>query len=88
MPRRDGTGPTGTGPLTGWGAGNCGSGKGSYPSRGRGFRRFVGFCSPWHNWGMVPQANRPEILREQMESLEAQIKMMKDELKLYDESDE
>jgi len=39
MPRRDGTGPTGQGPRTGWGAGNC---VGGDKYIGRGFGRGLG----------------------------------------------
>jgi hypothetical protein len=45
MPRRNGTGPEGAGPLTGRGLGYCRSGSGDYASRGffkRGYRR--GYC--------------------------------------------
>lgn len=41
MPGLDGTGPTGMGPMTGWGRGLCNSY--SYSSAGRRFRGF----SPW-----------------------------------------
>lgn len=36
MPRRDGTGPNGEGPLTGRGFGPCGSGYNQRSGRGRG----------------------------------------------------
>lgn len=47
MPGRDGTGPLGQGPMTGWGAGFCGQQRGISPAfgygrgrgMGRGFRR-------------------------------------------------
>lgn len=45
MPRLDGTGPWGAGPMTGWGRGLCGSGGGAgyaRGGRGLGFRRGPG----------------------------------------------
>jgi len=61
MPRFDGTGPWGAGPMTGGGRGYCnptfggsrpfygrGFGRGGGFGRGRGFRRGFG---PWCGWG-------------------------------------
>lgn len=46
MPRGDGTGPVGLGPMTGWGRGNCVLPAGrAYPRWGRGFAR--GMRSRW-----------------------------------------
>ncbi len=41
MPRLDGTGPWGRGPMTGWGRGFCGMGS------GRGFGRGLGRLFGW-----------------------------------------
>ena len=83
MPRRDGMGPTGMGPMTGWGTGYCGGGYGTgrYPGRGRGFRRSAGFCPPPVGWGMGYQVNREDALQQQKEILEQQIRMIDEELK-------
>lgn len=60
MPRRDGTGPRGEGPLTGWGQGPCYDDGGyAYDRRGRrrafgpgrGFRRGYG---RGYGWGFGP----------------------------------
>lgn len=40
MPKFDGTGPRGEGPMTGRGFGQCGGGFGRGNGRGFGFRRF------------------------------------------------
>jgi hypothetical protein len=83
MPRRDGLGPMGAGPATGWGAGPCGGGygMGRYPGRGRGFRHVAGYCPPMFGWGMAPQVNREDVLRQQKEFMEEQIRLINDELK-------
>lgn len=69
MPRRDGTGPVGNGPMTGWGMGPCedravryGAGFGPGPGRGlacrRGFGRGLGM-------GNAPTGGRrAQVMRE------------------------
>ena len=48
MPNRNGTGPLGAGPGTGWGRGPCGAGfrRGRGTGRGLGFRRMLNFWQP------------------------------------------
>lgn len=41
MPKRDGTGPLGQGPRTGWGMGPCGGGMRRGWGCGYGYRRFI-----------------------------------------------
>ncbi len=76
MPRRNGTGPLGYGPLTGRGMGNCrgGAGVGYGMGRGAGFGRGLG-------WGMyappvapISLAERKRLLEEELKQLDAQMK--------------
>ena len=72
MPNKDGTGPSGEGPLTGRGLGPCGRGLG----RGRGFGR--GFCR-WAGAGFgyaygSPPAQKVQLTREEeMKILQAEL---------------
>lgn len=89
MPRYDGTGPMGMGPMSGWGAGYCGRGvrgnygrgMGGYYGRGRGLRRAAGFVPPAYGVGVAPVGDRTEALKQEMEYLENEIRMIKEELK-------
>lgn len=83
MPRQNGTGPTGMGPMTGRGMGPCGGGM-TYGRRGggRGFgwRRFWGFY-PAPN---ITKKEESEILSEEVQILEEELKAVKarlDEIK-------
>ncbi|MBJ2355387.1 DUF5320 domain-containing protein [Sphaerochaeta sp. S2] len=78
MPRRNGTGPMGNGPMTGRGMGYCrggaGVGYGYGMGRGAGFGRGLG-------WGMyatpvapISLAERKRILEDELKQLEAQMK--------------
>lgn len=74
MPRRNGTGPTGNGPMTGRGMGYCRGGVGYGMGRGAGFGRGLG-------WGMyatpvapISLAERKRILEDELKQLEAQMK--------------
>jgi hypothetical protein len=83
MPRQNGTGPMGMGPMTGRGMGPCGGGM-AYGrrggGRGLGWRRF---------WGYYPAPNmnkkeETEILSEEAQVLEEELKAVKarlDEIK-------
>jgi hypothetical protein len=62
MPRRDGTGPNGFGPLTGRRMGNCRSGLGY--GNGMGYR---------NRYYQNPETSKEELLREK-EMLESRIK--------------
>lgn len=74
MPRLDGTGPMGMGPMTGRGFGYCG--------RGRGYR----WCQPAPRFGRIPNAYRlspkeeREMLLREKELLEAELEAIKKEL--------
>jgi len=75
MPRRNGTGPMGNGPMTGRGMGYCrggaGVGYGYGMGRGAGFGRGLG-------WGMyvapISLTERKRMLEEELKQLEAQMK--------------
>lgn len=69
MPRQDGTGPNGQGPMTGRGLGPCGSGM--RRGFGRGFGRGMG----WRCWGRA-QYEEPVTLTkaEEKKILEAELK--------------
>lgn len=70
MPRFDGTGPLGQGPMTGRGLGPCGGGMGYGRGYGRGFgcRRFY------------TRKEEAEILKEETEVLEEELKAIKERL--------
>lgn len=84
MPRRDGTGPRGTGSMTGKGAGLCatgagngmGSGAGSGMGRGTGRGSGRGMCG-WFNAselaGRSAEENESRALMEQAEALRLQL---------------
>ena len=65
MPRLDGTGPQGAGPMTGRGAGPCNNGQGRANAgrgRGRGFGR--GFFGRGQGWFGRFGQNRPDSSKE------------------------
>lgn len=77
MPRMDGTGPMGMGPMTGRGLGPCGAGmrRGYGRGRGYGYAMSMGVC-PWYGPMARPTASEEkEILKDQVailkENLEA-----------------
>ncbi len=74
MPGRNGTGPAGQGPMTGWGRGMCGGGYG----RGRCFPRFgrgMGFGGVFA--GPVTRESEEEFLRRELEITEARAAELK-----------
>jgi hypothetical protein len=73
MPRLDGTGPNGAGPLTGRGMGNCGAfGRRCGFGRGMGLGRGLGFGRRW-------------TATDEKTALEDEKKMLKEELAAVDE---
>ncbi len=79
MPRYNGTGPRGKGPMTGWGMGPCGGGQ-AYGRRGGGqgfgWRRFWGYYP-------APSLNKKEeaeMLNEEVQILEGELKAVRDRL--------
>ncbi len=79
MPRLDGTGPLGQGPLTGRGMGNCaGAGVGTGGFFRRGFRRFWG--RPRYGLGQngLLKEERRETLLAEKEEIERELKELGD----------
>jgi len=87
MPRQDGTGPMGQGPMTGRGMGNCspqgrrgfGQGQGQGQGQGRGWRRWFGFSNQ-----QVSQPTKEEEIGEtksNIQEMEQEIKDMQNYLK-------
>jgi len=70
MPRFDGTGPMGYGPLTGRGFGPCGRGPGFRRGYGRGFGRGFGF----RYWQTAPAEPVALAKEEERKILEAELK--------------
>ena len=86
MPRMDGTGPMGMGPLTGRGLGSCGYGRGY----GRGYRRGWGLGMGYgrgYGWGLPwdPWAYRQPTATEEKTAVQDEISVLKDELKAAEE---
>ena len=79
MPRFDGTGPRGMGPMTGGGRGSC-SPWGIRTARPYGLPRRAPYAYPYRLHGIAPFA--PPMTREQeMEFLKNEAQAMRDELK-------
>ena len=79
MPMRDGTGPMGKGPATGWGRGPCGAGMRQGLGQGMGRR----FCAGW-GVGQMPinlsKEEEKKILKAEKESLEQELELIKKKL--------
>jgi len=101
MPRGDGTGPIGMGPMTGRGAGFCAGfaapgfanpalGRGMGFGRGRGFRRMY-YMTGLPGWARdntlpyVSDLDEKEYLNNQAMYLEDQLKQLRDRLKELDD---
>jgi hypothetical protein len=88
MPRRDGTGPTGAGPMTGKGFGLCTSqnatryGVGLEMGPGLGFRRGFGGGGFGRGFaaGLASSKTRKELLQDQKSALENSLEMITKEL--------
>ncbi len=84
MPNRNGTGPEGLGPRTGWGMGNCaggpayGYGRGGGRGRGRGFGPGRGRGRGW--FGSGSYSPRPLTVEEEKAELQAQAEDLRQEL--------
>jgi len=87
MPKFDGTGPTGRGPMTGRGMGPCGAGYGYERGYGMGFGRgggYGGFCGcPMCGYGIssrnwMTKEERKQMLEEEAKDLEAELKGVKE----------
>lgn len=93
MPRGDKTGPAGLGPKTGRGMGPCGSPNGRRQT-GAGYGYGYGFGRGWgRGWGRVmcgwmnrqfqamPEKDRKEVLREELEDIKQEAKLVEEEMK-------
>ncbi len=87
MPRFDGSGPQGRGPLTGRGAGYCrgsrfsgrGFGSGFGRGFGRGFRNFGFFDEPYNR--PLTKEEEKKILEEDLKDLDEEKKVIETKLK-------
>lgn len=90
MPGRDGTGPRGMGPATGWGLGQCTNEetteKGYGRGRGGGFGPRARFGKgAGHRWGRgwrseIGEGSREELLEDEIGFLKQQLDRARDEL--------
>jgi len=76
MPKLDGTGPTGQGPKTGRGMGNCGGGRGMGWGRGYG----CGCGGELFGRMFYTKEERDELLKDREIALESELKAVKEEL--------
>jgi len=78
MPRGDGTGPMGLGPMTGRRAGFC---TGATPFGGYGFKRSGYLCGRGYNNPVyIDAADRKDILKRQAEDLQYQLEQVKKDI--------
>ena len=83
MPRFDGTGPNGLGPMTGRGMGKCRRSleeRGCRFGFGRGFRRGDG-CNFSESAGNLSLQEKIEALKEEKKELVAEIELLEKKLK-------
>lgn len=82
MPRYNGTGPRGQGPLSGRGMGYCGQTNPEYGRMGYGRRMNCGNMGRGfgRNFGYGPAVSEREMLEENMRYLEEELKAVKDAL--------
>ncbi|MDY0064437.1 MAG: DUF5320 domain-containing protein [Bacilli bacterium] len=71
MPRRDGTGPAGMGPMTGWGMGRC-QGNRAYSGR-RGFRPLYTPEFNQNRYSKDDLAYQKKILEEELKQINEQL---------------
>ena len=85
MPRFDGTGPSGMGPMTGRGLGPCVMGVGFRRGRGmggRGFGRGYGYGCPFYQPTQVlTKEEQKGLLEEETKALKEEIEEVEKELK-------
>jgi len=89
MPRFNGTGPAGRGPMTGWGMGYCGgsrrrgiAGRGLGHAWGRG-RAFGGAAYGLSHLGPATKEDEMEFLKQRAEALEEELMETKKILQEY-----
>jgi len=86
MPRLDGTGPAGMGPMTGRGLGPCGYGYGRGYGRGMGYGRGYGWGLPY-GYGLPwnPVSYRQPTVAEEKTIVQDDVAALKEELKAAEE---
>ncbi|MDX9913816.1 MAG: DUF5320 domain-containing protein [Candidatus Moranbacteria bacterium] len=83
MPRRDKTGPMGEGPMTGRGQGFCEGAYGPGLGMGRGYGRVM--CGWFYRkYNAMNKDDKRELLKEEIEDLKQELKMVEDEIKELD----
>ncbi len=79
MPKQDGTGPRGMGPMTGRGMGPCAGAYGPGLGLGRGYGRAM--CGWFYRqYREMPKEERAQILKEEIEDLKGELEMAEKEL--------
>jgi len=78
MPAFDGTGPQGQGPMTGWGMGPCGRGRGAGRRFGFGFGRGMGrglgrFFGVGYAWSKADLEDYKKELQEEIEDVDKEL---------------
>lgn len=74
MPSMDGTGPSGRGPMTGRGAGNCVVGRGGRGARGGNGRGFGFFGRAQGSYVSLSKEEQKKILQEEKKDIENSLK--------------
>ncbi len=83
MPRRDGTGPMGAGPMTGRGVGPCNTNMVKYGAAGLGLLGLGYGCKRGYRWFANMQNNTlsdKEVLRQQKERLQNELNAINKQL--------
>ena len=81
MPRYNGRGPAGQGPLSGRGMGYCAQRNPAFDARGNGRRMGCGMGrGPGRGFGFAPEVSEREMLEDHMKYLEEELKAVKDAL--------
>jgi hypothetical protein len=86
MPFRDGTGPSGQGPRTGRGAGNCAGQGGAGRFVGRGFGRGGRGRGFGRGFGIAPEQER-SWLEDQAQALQAALQSITERLDAFKKDD-
>ncbi|HSH34912.1 DUF5320 domain-containing protein [Schnuerera sp.] len=86
MPRRNGMGPMGMGPMTGWGRGYCrprryGFGRMNY---GYGYGRGLGRFGAWEDYAVSPDEEKA-ILENEKTFLKSRLEEIEEILENFDE---
>ncbi|MDQ1283694.1 MAG: hypothetical protein QG620_42 [Patescibacteria group bacterium] len=80
MPRKNGTGPAGAGPMSGRGMGSCQKGFGSGLEMGRGYGRAM--CGWFYRkYQAMPTEERKDLLKSEIEDLKQEMQMVEEELR-------